>query len=51
MGEELSASDKELLKDIARFNEAFAGTGWHIQDKDVYQDLSRILLVNCNRRI
>lgn len=46
MGEELSASDKELLKDIARFNEVYARAGWHIQDKDVYQDLSRILLVN-----
>jgi uncharacterized protein YjbI with pentapeptide repeats len=46
VGEELSASDKELLADIARFNEVYAWAGWHIQDKDVYQDLSRILLVN-----
>jgi uncharacterized protein YjbI with pentapeptide repeats len=42
--EELDARDKELLKDIDRFNQAYAAAGWHIQDKDISQDLSRILL-------
>ena len=46
MGEELSGSDKELLKNIASFNAFYAAGGWHIQDKDVDQDLSRIVLVN-----
>ena len=44
MGEELDARDKELLKDIDRFNQTYAAAGWHIQDKDISQDLSRILL-------
>jgi len=46
VGEELSASDQDLLKDIARFNEFYARAGWHIQDRDVDQDLSRIVLSN-----
>jgi uncharacterized protein YjbI with pentapeptide repeats len=46
VGEELSASDKQLLTDIARFNEVYARLGWHIQDKDLDQDLTGILLMN-----
>jgi uncharacterized protein YjbI with pentapeptide repeats len=44
VGQELDARDQELLKDIERFNQTYAAAGWHIQDKDISQDLSRILL-------
>jgi|HubBroStandDraft_1064217.scaffolds.fasta_scaffold06159_3 fluoroquinolone resistance protein len=42
---ELDPADKALLKDIQAFNQEYAAAGWHIQDKVVTEDLSRILLV------
>jgi uncharacterized protein YjbI with pentapeptide repeats len=44
--EELDARDKELLKNIDQFNQTYAASGWHIQDKDISQDLSRVLLAH-----
>ena len=44
MSSELDATDKELLKDIQAFNRNYSATGWHLADKVVTEDLSRIAL-------
>lgn len=44
MSDELDPKDKALLEDIDAFNRAYAAAGWHIRDKVVREDLSRISL-------
>jgi uncharacterized protein YjbI with pentapeptide repeats len=44
MDAELDPKDKELLQDIQAFNREYAVSGWHLQDKLVKEDLSRIAL-------
>jgi uncharacterized protein YjbI with pentapeptide repeats len=44
MDAELDPKDKALLQDIQAFNREYAVSGWHLQDKLVKEDLSRIAL-------
>jgi fluoroquinolone resistance protein len=44
MNAELDPKDKTLLRDIQAFNREYAASGWHLQDKLVQADLSRIVL-------
>ena len=44
MKNELDSADKELLKDIDAFSQHYAAAGWHIRDKAVKEDLSRVRL-------
>lgn len=44
MSKKLDPKDKALLKDVQKFNLAYAAAGWHLQDKVVTEDLSRVVL-------
>jgi fluoroquinolone resistance protein len=46
VGEELDTRDKELLRNMDRFNQTYAAAGWHLQGRDITQNLSRILLLH-----
>jgi uncharacterized protein YjbI with pentapeptide repeats len=41
---ELDPKDKALLQDIQTFNREYAASGWHLREKLVKEDLSRIVL-------
>jgi uncharacterized protein YjbI with pentapeptide repeats len=43
---ELDAETIALLRNIGEFNARIATTGWHLREKDVKEDLSRIQLSN-----
>jgi uncharacterized protein YjbI with pentapeptide repeats len=43
---ELDPEEKALLRNIGEFNAKIASTGWHLREKDVKEDLSRIRLLN-----
>ena len=45
MADELDARDKALLGNMDAFNREYAATGWHIRDKEIREDLSRVMLV------
>jgi fluoroquinolone resistance protein len=44
MNVELDPKDKALLQDIQAFNREYAVSGWHLQDKLVQEDFSRLVL-------
>jgi hypothetical protein len=46
VSDELDPNDKALLQDIQQFNRTYVAKGWHLRDKIVRQDLSRIVLSN-----
>lgn len=46
MNTELDPEDLKLLQNIGDFNAKYAASGWHIREKDVRGDLSRMRLLN-----